>query len=393
MYFEHVTHDGWACRDGGLRENNPVQLAVNEARKLWGPPVWSNVQFDMILSVGSGFARNPQTKPASWHILPDWLVALFNALISTMNGQDAWKRFIESQEGRTRIKDRSSRLNVKFDSDTELALDDVAGIPRMEALARQCSFYERLCVWDPFCPILQKWALDKATTLERLADRLRASVFFFQLVSITKQSEIYSVSGWIGCQLSGSTEPGDSHALGALLARTEGFWVKERKFALPGRDSGAATSSNSNGTRVPFVLDIDFSHQQMDVPVRIDVEFKGNKSHVTSISGFPMTLRALLGYRDLHWDDLRRPAPSELVGDAAAAAAAAGPPQPAVVSQDEDEQQHEIDGAEVTAAQASEFTFTEDLVNAASESEGDLKAVKDLGVSLDGGGGRDYPQD
>jgi predicted acylesterase/phospholipase RssA len=55
MYFEPTEYDGNVCRDGGLLENNPVQIAVNEARTIWGP----DIVFDTVLSLGCGEAKDP----------------------------------------------------------------------------------------------------------------------------------------------------------------------------------------------------------------------------------------------------------------------------------------------------------------------------------------------
>src|ERR1700733_10265061 len=83
MYFEPTSHEGNECRDGGLKENNPVQIAVNESKTIWG----NKTNFDLVLSVGAGQAQDPQKRPSSNFILPSCLTDLFNILISTMNGE------------------------------------------------------------------------------------------------------------------------------------------------------------------------------------------------------------------------------------------------------------------------------------------------------------------
>lgn len=264
MFFEHVNHQGYECRDGGLKENNPLQLAVNESKKIWE----SITDFDVILSIGSGRATHPQQKPASWKLLPQWLVDLFNTLISTMDGEDAWRRFSEGQEDR--ITSRASRLNVKFKSSYEPALDDCTQIRLMEELAKSSNFHHKPSP-GPFSPITGR---PGSNQLDLLADRLRASLFFFNLVSVTKHLEIYSVTGWIGCRL----EP-TQDALRTLLGRTKSFHVKGREYAVP---------NTANGGQY-FRLDVDFAEQSLGTPIRIDVNF--GLSHAVSISGFPMTLQ------------------------------------------------------------------------------------------------------
>jgi len=312
MFFKPTTHAGNECRDGGLKENNPLQLAVNECKNIWR----DDVEFDVIISVGSGHAKTPQRKPASWNLLPSWLTDLFNTLISTMDGEEAWRRFTQDQE--PRIRDRASRMNVRFDSDQEPALDEFKKVNSMERLAETFPFHERR-VEGAFAPIAGGC---ESSLLDQLADRLRASMYFFQLGSITKFKNSYSVTGWIGCQI----EPEET-ALPALLQCTTGFQVKGRHYSLPTRTGDSA-----------FRLPVDFNQQDIDAAIRIDVNF--GMAHSVTIGGFPLTLKvsvvaqprstvslyrrlrlrthrsqALLTYWNLGKDD-RVPSPSEVDGPA-----------------------------------------------------------------------------
>ncbi|KAK3900585.1 hypothetical protein C8A05DRAFT_17128 [Staphylotrichum tortipilum] len=270
MYFEPRTHAGFTCRDGGLTDNNPLQLAVNECKKIWQ----NNVEFDVIISIGSGRASAEQKKPESWKVLPNWLRELFQTLISTMNGENAWQRFIRDQE--PRIKNRASRMNVVFASDVEPALDAFSKVDSMERLANTFLF-RGSSVGGDFAPIVGEC---KLTLVGQLADRLRASMYFFQLGSITKHNGIYAVTGWIGCRLG----PGEE-ALLALIRRTNFFQVKSTHYPLLARAGDSA-----------FRLDVDFNQQDVDAAIRIDVSFAG-AAHLVSISGFPLTLRVSLPSR------------------------------------------------------------------------------------------------
>ncbi len=269
LYFEPETCHGEECRDGGLKHNNPVQLGVNECKDIWHP----DVAFDVILSVGSGRSRKQLQKPAPWKLLPEWLIGLFNTLMSTMDGEAAWERFIQGQE--PRIRNRATRLNVKFPGDEAPALDDTSKIDSMERMAYGFEFSEaRADLLDPFSPASGLF-LHGHTLLEQLADQLWASMYFFQLVSIRKQKDIYSVTGWIGCRI----QPGEG-ALLILLQRTEGFWVKGRELPMP-----YDAAFHNPGLHVP----VEFNHQAIDDAIRIDVDF--GETHRVSISGFPLTLR------------------------------------------------------------------------------------------------------
>jgi len=247
MFFEPTSHEGNECRDGGLKENNPVQIAVNESKTIWG----DKTNFDLVLSVGAGQAQDPQKRPSSNLILPLWLTDLFNILISTMNGEEAWRRYKECQD--TRIADRSSRLNVRFQDHYEPSLDDIGSIPMMESVAEKFKFLERASR-SSFCP-------------------LRASMYFFQLASINQHEDVSVIRGWICCRLG----PGES-GFNALLNRTAGFDIKG-KFHKALRPAKGASMR----------FEITFQQQFLDDAIRIDVNF--GSSHSVAISGFPMTLR------------------------------------------------------------------------------------------------------
>ncbi|KAF5717819.1 hypothetical protein FMUND_5550 [Fusarium mundagurra] len=269
MYFEHVSHAGHECRDGGLKENNPIQVALNESRKIWEEPT-----HDVILSLGSGQARYPATEPVSTAIIPKWLSHLFSTLVSTMNGEDAWDKFRRSQDGR--IIDRASRFNVRFDGSTEPALDDVNAITSMETAAKKATFYERpsRSLFSATSGIIQEDAL------HRMADRLRASLYFFDLGSITKHGAVTIIHGWICCRLM----PNDQ-GFKELLSRTLRFIVRGKVYEFK---------------RVPIDqplrFAVEFQHQHLDEPIRIDVNF--GATHSTTISGFPMTLKTLFAHAE-----------------------------------------------------------------------------------------------
>ncbi len=95
----------------------------------------------------------------------------------------------------------------------------------------------RAVVEDAFTPISGGCEF---TLLDQLADRLRASMYFFQLVSITKNRNSFSVTGWIGCQI----EPKES-AFSILLQCTTGFKVKGRPYTLP------ADAADGSALRLP----------------------------------------------------------------------------------------------------------------------------------------------
>lgn len=274
-YFPpHVDH-GAACRDGGLKENNPIHLAVTESRALWDP------RYDLILSIGSGKASNPQDGSEFDKLIePTGLRQLFHNFLSTMNGNDAWIKFQESWD--KRITERSSRLNVEFAQETEPSFDSLSDMGSMEGQAERCSF-EQMTFDSPFQPIV---GTPEDGLLEVLADRLRASLFFLQVKLIDKTDGfVVTVKGTIRCRLG----PGDE-GFDNLLSMVSSFKVNnETIVTYP--ESGPSSEGY-------FVLDIEFSHESVGEAIRIDVNF--GKTHWVTISGCPITIKEVME----EWDSV-----------------------------------------------------------------------------------------
>lgn len=272
MYFEPMNHDGHACRDGGLRENNPVQLAVNEARSLWD----SSPTFDLLLSVGSGHAKSPSSKPSDIP-LPGWLQGLFSSLIATMNGQSAWVKFTKNAEvGDPVLLSRSDRLTVAFKGKSEPELDNVDAIPNMERDAQEAKF-----LYCPpnnqFMPIVGYQGGDvPVELLEVLAVRLKASLYFFEMKSLIVQDDVSIVKGWICCRLRPSME-----SYSKLMHQTD-------HFSVNGQESSTLWFDGDRR----LMIEVSFQQQASDdmEPIRLDVKFHDHSCYGT-ISGFPMTLK------------------------------------------------------------------------------------------------------
>lgn len=280
MYFEHTTHSGYDCRDGGLKANNPIQDAVDESKSIWG----SSVNYDLLISVGSGRGDRPQKHPSSWKLVPEYLVGLTRALLSTMDGEGAWYMFHRGIEGR--IRDRAVRLNVKFDGEAEPALDDKKSVDLMQWHAANYQFYNNSRALS-----LSLQGDVPKDMLECLAARLQASLFFFEMEYMEEKTEEVAIRGWICCRLS-HNEAGFRN----LMDRTKGFYVAGQQL----QESKRWTASSAPFRHGVFIHE---SKQNLDKHIRIDVDF--GKKYRVSISGFPMTLKALLDYGNEHADNLQ----------------------------------------------------------------------------------------
>ncbi|KAF1995294.1 FabD/lysophospholipase-like protein, partial [Amniculicola lignicola CBS 123094] len=268
IYFEayHVPTAGVDCRDGGLRDNNPIQIAVDESRRIWGP----HTTFDAILSIGSGSALNPPRRPKTHGKLPERFATLVETFFRTMDGQEAWERYKKGVYGT--LDFRSYRFNVKFKGANQPPLDAVSEIDNMVAETTNYFFHMNNNPSDPLAimPPVQD-------AIQEVALRLRASLFFFEPDNIVynKDRTIAMVRGHICSRLTRNSE-----ALRKLIALTEGFMIQETFFNVP----------------------IPAEHMLLKVPVRvqqvinatstqfrIDVKFKEG-GYIVPISGCPISL-------------------------------------------------------------------------------------------------------
>ncbi|KAF2683588.1 FabD/lysophospholipase-like protein, partial [Lentithecium fluviatile CBS 122367] len=265
MYFDPALHDGNECRDGGLLENNPVRVAVNEARTVFGP----NTVFDTVLSLGCGKAAKSQTK-LSWPG-PKWFESLYNTFIETMNGESAWVKFYQDASD-MKMLSRCRRLNVKIPEEKEPELDDTTAVDKLEEWAKSASFHYSIPS-HRFTPVI---GTSGGEELNILADRLKASLYFFELRSLTRQDDVSIIKGWICCRLRAS----DRSSYRSLLEATSHFEVKGMEYKVP-------------AFRPDERLRLEVSFQQQDLrdgdPIRIDVKFRSY--YRVTISGFPVTLR------------------------------------------------------------------------------------------------------
>ena len=110
-------------QDGGLKHNNPVNIAHREARVIWPRPT----VMDMVLSMGTGTSPSAVSSTCGWR--GRCLARLYRCFMSSMDGQSAWQElqnFLPEEK-----KANYFRLNVVFDGQ-EPALDDLQEMRRMK---------------------------------------------------------------------------------------------------------------------------------------------------------------------------------------------------------------------------------------------------------------------
>lgn len=277
MYFERAHHAGQECWDGGLKANNPIQLAMTEPQSVWG----SDVDFDLLLSVGSGHAGRPQRQHTA-HMAQSWVGDLLKVLLSTMNGETAWETF----RPEARILDRAVRLNVEFDSEVQPALDDVKSIPAMQSAAENHRFTNNPYGVFRISPLSPLNGKVPGQMLPCLAAQLRGSMFFFDMEYMEQRRGVVSFWGSICCRLAP-----DEDGFATLIGRTKGFSVVGEFL-----DLGKPPKGSENA---PFKFPIVFhEYPTSNKPVRIDVNF--GEDYQVAISGFPTTVKALLDHAKEH---------------------------------------------------------------------------------------------
>lgn len=109
--------------DAGVIQNNPIFLARAEFAALNGDD-----EPDFILSGGTGFSV-PVAKGDRKNS-PKWLSCLYNAIISSMDGQRDWDKYVGCQK--QSAIDRNYRLDFELPEATEL--DDIAAIPNLQSM-------------------------------------------------------------------------------------------------------------------------------------------------------------------------------------------------------------------------------------------------------------------
>jgi hypothetical protein len=274
MYFEPFNNGtaGVTCRDGGLRQNNPLEVAFNEAKAIWG----DDVTFDNILSVGTGCAAYPPNRPSSNFIIPNWLTSLFNSFMTTFNGQLAWESFYKMVEAPVKL--RSKRLNLHFQSPREPALDDVGEVYSMKNEASSYSFRRDDSLPTVVHPPPKDAIIDVAT-------QLRATLFYFHPSSIEFNSNrsVAVVNGAMYCRVET-----DSVAFRELHALTKGFSIPGNLVPLPKYERCKSKK---------FLVPVTFQHDVRGGGAQVDLRVKFADGYCAPISGFPVAFQVTFSYQ------------------------------------------------------------------------------------------------
>ncbi|KAL4735594.1 acyl transferase/acyl hydrolase/lysophospholipase [Aspergillus similis] len=187
MFPVYRARNGHAYQDGGLNENNPIGIAVKEARFLW--PGDSRV--DVALSVGTGWAdeRIAQYNALHSQAVHGWLKRCIDSFESKLDSERLWQEYRRTLDEDERA--RHHRLNAKLPN-TLPFMGDTGAIERMDHATK--AFFK-----DG----------DGHQQLQAAAEALLASLFYVSVDCLTMLSdgERHLFKGRILCRLEQKHQP------------------------------------------------------------------------------------------------------------------------------------------------------------------------------------------
>jgi len=127
-------------QDGGLKHNNPINLALWENRY-----IWPSANVDMVLSLGTGTtkASASPSAPNFRHVFLDGFIPrLYRSFISSLDGQSAWQDLQNRLDNESR-KDYF-RLNVIL-TEKQFTIDDVNCMAELRDCVHTKSDFKHNC--------------------------------------------------------------------------------------------------------------------------------------------------------------------------------------------------------------------------------------------------------
>ncbi|PWW72160.1 hypothetical protein C7212DRAFT_348316 [Tuber magnatum] len=161
-------------QDGGLRHNNPVNIALWELLKIW--PESPGIT-DMVLSLGTGLSSSDAKAAGPWGILGDGFIShLYHSFMSSLDGERTW---VELHNRLPKaLSQRYFRCNMGF-STTEPQINDL----KARHLLNNASINQVECA-----------------TKIRKAEWLNANTFYFELDGLLAYTKgQYECLGYISC--------------------------------------------------------------------------------------------------------------------------------------------------------------------------------------------------
>lgn len=167
-------------QDGGLKHNNPVNLALWEFRQIWP----SIMKPDIVISLGTGIKKESTTPiaPSFRHIIRDGFIPrLYRSFMSSLDGQNTWRDLQNRLDEKSR--EDYFRLNVVLSSQ-EMTMDNV---DCMENLRKK---------------VHAQTSIDEQY-LKKMITALLVANFYFEFTAVPVfKSGFYHCHGTIRCRFS-----------------------------------------------------------------------------------------------------------------------------------------------------------------------------------------------
>ena len=243
-------------QDGGLKHNNPINLALWESRYIW--PSLSKP--DLVLSLGTGttHASSPAA-PNFRHVVHDGFIPrLWRSFMSSLDGQAAWRDLWNRLDDTSR--ENCFRLNISLSSNGP-AMDDIDRMNELRGYVHS-----------------QPYNHDDR---ERIVFALLTSTFYFELTSTPCFFfDRYFCHGSIRCRLKGTT-------ICQVLRRTHGsslaFMTERETLGYFAPDRDLCTKCSRYNKQVGFIV----RHPTDLVNIYLQSPLRGKRN----LSGFPQTMQ------------------------------------------------------------------------------------------------------
>lgn len=246
-------------QDGGLHHNNPVNLALWEAKSVWP----DRGQPDFVLSLGTGtwasssslYAVSPRSP-----VKERFISRVFHTFMKSLDGEKAWTELRNGLPADSGT--RYHRLNLHLKG-KEPSIDDIGAMTRLKHEASDFLLSDG--------------------RLNFIADSLHATLFYFELEAYPMYRKgAYNCVGNIFCRLQLSR-----HGREALQ---EELCKSKAHFIVLGHPVPCTKRKEQNA---PFFKRyVRFSVPDLEDIISISIT--GSTSRSRSISGMPKSLRELL---------------------------------------------------------------------------------------------------
>jgi hypothetical protein len=231
-------------QDGGLRHNNPVNVAQWEAQA-----IWPGSKTDIVLSMGTGTSSSARPSTRGWR--GSAIARLYRSFMASLDGQQAWEE-LQNHLSEER-KASYFRFNVEFDGH-EPGLDDVVAMRTMREL-----------------PI-------ESGDEVNIVNSLVAKQFYFELEHVPYDVDgRYECNGYLHCRLLGCPR---AELLGYVWEKLAGFRLQEEEIAILPQRNGS------------FLCKVAFCVN--DLHEKLAISLSG-----INISGFPTTVAELMRLQGL----------------------------------------------------------------------------------------------